>query len=88
MLTFFFLFICYYIQSCGGHHFGFPPCSFICYDFPQECLTSIFRVNELIQVDVEEMGWKTMCQLYTTLSLKRKIVRSSKSTDKKTRHMV
>jgi hypothetical protein len=34
-------------------------------------------------VDAEEMGWKKMCQLYTTLGLKRKIVHSSISTEQK-----
>jgi hypothetical protein len=84
----FFLFICFYIRSCGDHHFSFPPCSFICYDFPQECITSIFRVSELVQVDAEEMGWKKMCQLYTILSLKRKIVRSSESKEQNKMHGV
>jgi hypothetical protein len=43
-------------------------------------------VTELVQVDVEEMGWKKMYQLYTTLSLKRKTMPSSESTEQTKHH--
>ena len=32
----------------------------------QECTASTFRVTDLIQVDVELMGGKKMCQLHRT----------------------
>jgi hypothetical protein len=41
---------------------------FACSSLLEEHTASMFRVTELLQVDTELMGWKTMCQLHRNVS--------------------